>query len=115
MAVGWRREPAPGDPAASRWVFTPAETRDVVLSVVATRSVPNEYPVPSPDPSHPRLERLLAWVAPWWATRRSAARVARYQHAVWRRIAAAQDARRRAGDLPSRAGPSWRGSAYGHR
>jgi hypothetical protein len=115
MAVGWRREPAPGDPAASRWTWKPAETRDVVLSVLPTAPLVDEYPVPLVDPPHPRLERLLAMVAPWWAARRAVARVARYQRAVWTRIAAANDARHRAHDLPSRYGPSWRGSAYWHR
>ena len=40
-------------------------------------------------PPHPRVERVLAWVAPWWATRRAAARRARYQRAAWARIAVA--------------------------
>ena len=114
MAEGWRRE-APADPAASRWTYTPAETRDVVLSVLVTAPVVDENPLPSVDPPHPRLERVLAVMAPWWVTRRHAARVARYQHAVWRRITAAQNARHRADDLPSRYGPAWRGSRYWHR
>jgi len=129
MAEGWRRERAPVDPAASRWAWKPAasdpaatrwtlqpaSTHDVVLSVVPTSPVVDEYSVPSTDAPHPRLERVLAWVAPWWVARRQAARIARYQRAVWARIAAAQDDRQRAGDLPSRAGSSWRGSRYWHR
>jgi hypothetical protein len=115
MAVGWRQEPAPADPAASRWTRDPAATHDVVLSVLPTGPVLDEYPLPSVDPPHPRLERVLAVVAPWWVARRAAARVARYQRAVWKRITPAQDARHRASDLPSRAGPSWRGSPFWHR
>jgi len=115
MAGGWRREPTPADPAASRSTWTPAETRDRVLSVLPTAPLVDEHPLPSVDPPHPRLETVLAWVAPWWATRRAAARVARYRQAVWRRISAEQDARHRAGDLPSRAGAAWRGSRYWHR
>jgi hypothetical protein len=111
MAGGWRRE-APADPAASRWTREPATKRDVVASVVPAAPVPDEDPLPSVDPKHPRLERLLAVVAPWWASRRAAARVARYQHAVWTRITAAHDDWHRALDLPSRAGPAWRGSKY---
>jgi len=115
MAGGWRREPAPVDPATTRWTYTPAETRDVVLSVLPTAPVPDKHPLPSVDPKHPRLDRVLSWIAPWWAARRAAARVARYQHAVWARITAAYDAQRRARDLPSRAGPSWCGSRYWQR
>jgi hypothetical protein len=129
MAAGWRREPAPADPAAwrwarepaapdptaSRWTWKPAETRDPVMSVLVSAPVPDEHPLPSVDPKHPRLERFLAVVAPRWVARRQAARVARYQHAVWNRITAANDARHRATDLPSRFGPSWRGSRFWHR
>jgi len=118
MAEGWRRERAPVDPAASRWTEEPAATRDVVTSVLVTAPLPDEHPLPSVDPPHPRLERVLSWIAPWWAARRAAARVARYQRVVWARITAAHDARRRAGDpenLPSRAGPAWRGSRYWQR
>jgi hypothetical protein len=114
-AEGWQRAPAPVDPASTRWAREPTATRDGVLSVVPTAPVLDEHPVPSTDASHPRLERVLAWVAPWWAARRQATRVARYQRAVWARIAAAQDDRQRARDLPSRAGSSWRGSQYWHR
>jgi len=100
--AGWRRQAA--------------ATRDVVASVVVTAPVPDEHPMPSVDPRHPRLERLLAVVAPWWAARRATARVARYRHAVMVRITAAHDARcRDLPDLPSRAGPAWRGSLYWHR
>ena len=67
------------------------------------------------DSKHPRLEPFLAVVAPWWASRRAAVRLARYQHAVWTRITAAHDARDRAVDLPSRYGPAWRGSRFWHR
>jgi len=118
MAVGWRREPAPTDPAASRWTRQPPPTRDGVLSVLATASISDDHPLPSVDPPHPRLERVLAWVAPWWAARRAAARLVRYQHAVWARVTAAHDARRRhrdVEDLPSRYGPAWRGSRYWQR
>jgi hypothetical protein len=85
------------------------------LSVVPTAPVLDEYPMPSVDPKRPRVERFLAVIAPWWASRRAAARVARYQRAVWARIAAANDARQRATDLPSRYGPAWRGSRFWHR
>jgi len=112
MAEGWRPEPPPADPAASRWTYTPAETRDVVLSVLVTAPLPDEHPLPSVDPPHPGLETVLAWVAPWWASRRAAARVARYQRAVWAGVAAAADARSRATDLPSRHGAAWRASRF---
>jgi hypothetical protein len=117
MVAGWRRFPPPVDPAAaSRWTWHPAETRDSVTSVLVSAPVPDEHPpLPSVDPPHPRLERFLAVVAPWWVARRQAARVARYQHAVWRRVAVAHDARDRARDLPSRYGPAWRGSRFWHR
>jgi hypothetical protein len=58
---------------------------------------------------------MLSWIAPWLAERRAAARVARYQYAVWTRITAAHDGRDRAPDLPSRYGPAWRGSGYWRR
>jgi hypothetical protein len=115
---GWRRAPAPADPAALQWTKQAPATRDVVAAVMLTAPVPDEHPLPSVDPPHPRLERVLSWVAPWWATRRAAARVARHQRAVWARIAAAYDDRRRGRypeDLPSRAGPRWRGSRYWQR
>lgn len=115
MAEGWRRQPAPVDPAASRWTQEPA-TRDVVTSVHVTASVPDEYPLTSVDPPHPRVERVLAWVAPWWATRRAATRRARYQRAAWARITAAHDAQGCDRDhLPSRYGPAWRGSRWWQR
>jgi hypothetical protein len=116
--LGNRRAPAPTDPARSRWKLQPAETSDVVASVVLTAPVPDEHPLPSVDPAHPHLERVLSWVAPWWATRRAAARVARHRYAVWRRITAAHDARSRTRDLPdlpSRYGAAWRGSRYWQR
>jgi hypothetical protein len=83
--------------------------------VLVSAPVPDEHPLPARDPKHPRLERLLAVVAPWWASRRAAARTARYERAVWARVTAAHDARDRARDLPSRYGPSWRGSQFWHR
>jgi hypothetical protein len=83
--------------------------------VLVSAPVPDEYPLPSVDSKHPRLEPFLAVVAPWWASRRAAVRLARYQHAVWTRITAAHDARDRAVDLPSRYGPAWRGSRFWHR
>jgi hypothetical protein len=114
-AAGWERAAAPPDPAASRWTWKPAETRDGVMSVLVSAPVPDEHPLPSVDPPHPRLEQFLTWVAPWWVARRAAARRARYQYAVWARVTAAHDARDRARDLPSRFGPAWRGSAYWRR
>jgi len=118
MAEGWRREPAPADPAAWRWTREPPATLDAVLSVLPTALISEEHPLPSVNPPHPRLEGVLTWVAPWWAARRAAARLARYQHAVWVRITAAHDARRRhrdVEDLPSRYGPAWRASRYWQR
>jgi hypothetical protein len=115
MAEGWRRAPARADPVASRWTWQPAETHDIVVSAVPTAPVVDEHPLPSVDPRHPRLEWVLSWIAPWWASRRAAARVARYQHAVWGRVGVAYDDRHRALDLPSRYGPSWRGSRFWHR
>lgn len=115
MAAGWRREPEPADPAATPWTRAPTAPSSARLSVLVSGSVPDEHPVPSVNPKHPRLERVLSWVAPWWSTRRAAARVARYQHAVWRRITDAHDERHRAPDLPSRYGAAWRGSHFWHR
>jgi hypothetical protein len=113
---GWRRAPAPTDPPALRWTKQPPSTHDGVAAVVLTAPLPDEHPVPSVDPPHPRLERVLSWIVPWWTTRRAAARVARHRHAVWRRITAAHDARSRdLPDLPSRYGPAWRGSRYWSR
>src|SRR5262249_6717340 len=67
-------------------------------------------------PPHPRFERLLSWVAPRWARRRAAARVARYRRAAWTRITAAPAARGRDRDhLPSRYGDAWRGSRFWQR
>src|SRR5262245_16298503 len=60
-----RAPPARGA-AASRWMREPAATHEVVLSVLPTAPVADEYPLPSLDPPHPRLERVLAVVAPWW-------------------------------------------------
>jgi hypothetical protein len=118
MAEGWRRESEPADPATSRWTRQPPATRDVVLSVLPAALISDDHPLPSVDPPHPRLERVLAWVVPWWAARRAATRVARYQRAVWTCITATHDARRRhrdVVDLPSRYGPAWRGSRYWQR
>ena len=115
-ASRWTRAPAAADPATSRWTWKPAATSDGVLSVLPTAPVPDEYRLPSVDPPHPRLERVLAVVAPWWAARRAAARVARYRHAAWVRITAASAARGRDRDhLPSRYGDAWRGSRYWQR
>src|SRR5262245_47510562 len=114
--AGWTRAPAAPDAAASRWTWKPAETRDGVVSVLVSAPVPDEHPpLPSLDAKYRRLERVLSWLAPWWTSRRAAARVAAYQREVWRRIGAAHDARDRARDLPSPFGPAWRGSRFWHR
>ena len=116
MGAGWQREPAPADPAASRWTWQPVERRAVVDSVLLSAPVRDDEPLPSPDPPHPRLERVLAWIVPWWAARRAVSRAARYQHAAWARITAAHDAQGRDRDhLPSRYGPAWRGSRWWQR
>jgi hypothetical protein len=77
---------------------------------------------PAPAPTtvvgfDPRaLERVLSWIAPWWAARRAAARRARYQHAAWKQITAAHDAPSRDREhIPSRYGPAWRGSRWWQR
>jgi hypothetical protein len=114
MGAGWQREPVPADPAASRWTWQRVERRAVIDSVLLSAPVPDDDPLPSLAPPHPRLERLLATVLPWWAARRAASRAARYQHAVWARIAAAYAARdhARVPILPSPAGPRWRASRH---
>jgi hypothetical protein len=100
------------DPPPATW--TPAAPTAAYDSVLVSRPLENAAPLPALEPAHPRLERVLAWLAPWWAQRRAAARWARHQHAVAVRIAAAYAARDhgRAPLLPSPAGPAWRGSAY---
>ena len=116
MGAGWQREPAPADPAASRWTSQPVERRAVIDSVLLSAPVPDDDPLPALAPAHPRRERVLATVLPWWAARRAAARAARYQHAAWARITAAHDAQGRDREhLPSRYGLAWRGSRYWHR
>jgi hypothetical protein len=105
----------PPDPAASRLTVEPATPRAVVESVLLTAPVSDDHPLPVLDAPHPRLARVLAWVVPWWAARRAAARVARHLHALWARVTAAHDARRCARDpehLASPAGPAWRRSRY---
>jgi hypothetical protein len=76
-------------------------------------TVEDDDSLPSVGTSHPRLERVLAWIVRWWVVRRTAARVTRHRQAAWTRIAAAQDAQRPGHDvehLPSRYGPAWRAS-----
>jgi len=85
--------------------------------VLVSAPVADDDPLPSLAPPHPRFERVLAWIVPWWAARRAASRAARYQHAVSARITAAHEAHaaRDLPDLPSPAGPRWRGSRYWQR
>ena len=116
--VAGRREPVPPDPAASRLTVEPATPRAVVESVLLTAPVSDDHPLPVLDAPHPRLARVLAWVVPWWAARRAAARVARHLHALWARVTAAHDARGCARDpehLASPVGPAWRRSRYWKR
>jgi hypothetical protein len=115
-AEGWQRAKAQPDwldPPPPTW--TPAATTAAYDSDVHLRTLADDDPLPALTPGSPRLERVLAWLVPAWAARRAAARRARYQQAVAARIAAAQTARRREPDLPSPAGPRWRGSAYWRR
>jgi hypothetical protein len=115
MAAGWRQEPEPADPATSRWTRTPAAPSSAFLSVHATAALPDEHSLPSTDPPHPRLERVLSWIAPGWVARRQAIRVARRRYAIAVRLTAAHNDRHRAPDLPSRFGPAWRASRFWHR
>jgi len=117
-ADGWQRveaRPSWLDPPAPTW--TPAATTAAYDSVIPLRPIEDEEPLPALDPPHARFERVLAWIMPWWAARRAAARRARHQHAVAARIAAAYAARdhARVPMLYSPAGPAWRGSAYWRR
>jgi hypothetical protein len=117
-ADGWQRveeRPSWLDPPAPTW--TPATTTASYDSVLVSRALADAAPLPPLDPRHPRLERVLAWIMPWWAARRAAARRARHQHAIAARIAAAYAARdhARAPLLPSPYGPAWRGSVYWRR
>src|SRR5262249_60033038 len=57
---------------------------------------PDEDPLPPTTPRRPRLERVLAWLAPRWAARRAAVRAARHRHAIAQRLADVADTRRQA-------------------
>ena len=78
-ADGWRADPG----SATVW------------------TVPDDDPLPTTAPRAPRLERVLAWLAPGWARRRAAARAALHQQAIaWRLTRVADDRRRARDDAP---------------
>ena len=114
-ADGWQRveaRPSGLDPPPATWTVPPAT--HVVHSVLPMRAVEDEDPLPSLAPLHPRVEKILGWLVPWWATRRAAARLARRQHAIVARINAARG-RGAVPDLASPAGARGRGSRYWSR
>lgn len=108
-ADGWQRvEVRLSWPAPPAPTWTPAATTAAYDSIIALRTIEDEEPLPTLDPPHPRLERVLAWLVPRWAQRRAAARRARHQQDVAARIAAAYAARDHVSSpiLPSPAGPA---------
>jgi hypothetical protein len=85
--------------ATSTSSTAPAPRADPGSAMVWT--VPDDDPLPAITPRSPRLERVLVWLAPRWAARRAAARVALHQHAVARRLADVAEERRRTRDAPA--------------
>src|SRR5215475_1221696 len=98
MAAGWGQGGRP--PSGGAWTAGPstsstAPARRADPGSATVWTVPDDDPLPSTAPRAPRLERVLAWLAPRWAMRRAAARTALRQHAIaWRLTRVADDRRR---------------------